>query len=258
MSISDLLKSLYDNLVLAVTTCNEFTSALPDCYDAVDAKGGTLPSEQTADNLASAIATIPGGEDFGDLSWWTPALYSKVYSGVNSYSPNDNAIASPFLTKASSDVIKATYAFSFRGQYCYNSLTPSFNEGAAKSEMIINTYNSSYAKINWWNWGAHLSGGSALGSATIFRIFTTKHYARYMKIENITQGTIIWQGDRYNGYQSVVDNDISKENLIAAINAELSPQSIYYLSATKYAELSVDADVIAALTNNPNVTLASA
>lgn len=58
-TIADRLKNLYDNLVLANSVTNEFVEALPDCYEAVEEKGGTVPAQQTAANLSAAIESIP-------------------------------------------------------------------------------------------------------------------------------------------------------------------------------------------------------
>lgn len=60
-TIADKLKALYNNMVVANNTTNEFTQALPQCYDAVEAKGGTIPAQETAANLPTAIASIPSG-----------------------------------------------------------------------------------------------------------------------------------------------------------------------------------------------------
>ena len=40
---------------------SRISSAVGDAYDAVSAKGGTVPASQTIANLASAIASIPAG-----------------------------------------------------------------------------------------------------------------------------------------------------------------------------------------------------
>jgi hypothetical protein len=54
-------------MVIANSVTNEFVEALPDCYDAVEEKGGTLPAEQTAANLPDAIESIPSGGTYGFL-----------------------------------------------------------------------------------------------------------------------------------------------------------------------------------------------
>lgn len=59
MTIAQRIKELYDNLVVALNTANEFITSLPNCYDAVEAKGGTIPAQPTADNLPQAILDIP-------------------------------------------------------------------------------------------------------------------------------------------------------------------------------------------------------
>lgn len=69
MAIDNKLKAVYDKVALAIGTTNEFVTALPDCYDAVEAKGGTLPAQHTAANLPAAISSIPqGGADYSALS----------------------------------------------------------------------------------------------------------------------------------------------------------------------------------------------
>jgi len=62
VTIAQKLKNLYDRLVVSLGIANQFVEALPDCYDAVEEKGGTLPAQQTATNLPTAIASIPGME----------------------------------------------------------------------------------------------------------------------------------------------------------------------------------------------------
>ena len=59
MTIAQRLRNLYDNMVIADSVTNEFVEALPDCYNAVKAKGGTIPAELTAANLPDAIESIP-------------------------------------------------------------------------------------------------------------------------------------------------------------------------------------------------------
>lgn len=60
-TIADRLLNLYNKMVIANSVTNEFTQALPDCYEAVEAKGGTIPAEPTAANLPDAIESIPSG-----------------------------------------------------------------------------------------------------------------------------------------------------------------------------------------------------
>lgn len=229
-----------------------------DAYTAVANKGGTLPATQDSANLPTAIASIPSGDPnpYGDVSWWTSSAFSQVYSVQNYISPNDYAVASPFLTKLPGDRIVISYSFLMGYSNWHNRITPSFSTSMAEYALIINTYNTSYAKIDFWN-GSHTTGaGHTLNNATIFRILTTIHLVRYMKIENVTSGEVYWKGDRFENYS--VDNDLSKANLIKCINAELGLNCYMYLSAAKYAELATDTDVLSALANKPNVTLVQA
>lgn len=55
---------------------SRISSAVGDAYDAVSAKGGTVPASETVANLASAIASIPSGG--------TVRTYSGTFNTGNS------------------------------------------------------------------------------------------------------------------------------------------------------------------------------
>lgn len=77
-TIADRLLNLYNKMVIANSVTNEFVTALPDCYDAVEAKGGTLPAQQTAANLPQAIESIPEALPLG----FTPSASSPELTSV--------------------------------------------------------------------------------------------------------------------------------------------------------------------------------
>lgn len=91
-TIADRLRNLYDSMVIANSVTNEFVEALPDCYDAVEAKGGTLPAQQTAANLPDAIESIPsGGGDDVEILYKTTDSSTISLTGLPMYSVVENS-----------------------------------------------------------------------------------------------------------------------------------------------------------------------
>lgn len=93
-TIAQRLLNLYNNMVIANSVTNEFTQALPDCYDAVEEKGGTLPAQQTAANLPAAISSIPAAvaSDVVFVSGETPSNCFAV-NNVKSVTSNITTLA---------------------------------------------------------------------------------------------------------------------------------------------------------------------
>ena len=314
-TIADRLKNLYDKMVIANSVTNEFTQALPDCYDAVEAKGGTLPAQETAANLPSAIASIPSGgspwsghvDEAGlraigwtdrDIEWlnnvknWnedSDDVYKVPQELIDAYIAAGNT-----WNESLSQTYAGNWWFRYRprggenGSFANSArcdfliAIPNYEiwpwaecrgMGRSASFFIANNLQNLAQQIDLWDYSAPiiyintttaLTGmWSFLRNNTIIReIHGILDFSLMTGIDaNYTLNScqnlrIIWIKNLVSSIR-IMSYVLAKECVLYMINNEAASSAITITIRNQaYNQYAADADIVAALSNHPNVTLA--
>jgi hypothetical protein len=302
-------------MVIANSVTNEFVEALPDCYEAVEEKGGTIPAEQTAANLPDAIESIPTGggytghvDEVGlraigwidrDIEWlksvkdWNEEdddLYKVPQELIDAYISAGNT-----WSEALSQTNSAKWWFIYRPrggerqQFANNEIclflkyVPNYETwpwtemrawGYGAKGVVINNV-TVFNYMNMWNsspsiiqvnttaqilggWGFMRNNSQVREIRGILDCSQADFSDTSSSLNSCSGLSVIWIKN-LNTNVRIKSRCLSKECILYMINNALTANAITITLdqyVYQYGGMSTDADVLAALANHPNVTLA--